>query len=296
MKGNNIQIVFSVLYVALFLGGCSNAPLLDPKGPIGSAELFVIGIAFALMLIVVIPVIVMALWFPRRYKASNPKGDYAPKWSHSHKIELIVWLVPAAIVTALSILTWKETHRLDPFTPLDSTVKPVHIEAVSFDWKWLFIYPEQNIATVDQLVFPAQVPVSFTVTSDTVVTSFFIPQLGSQIYAMGGRQSRVHLLADEPGVYVGQNQQFSGRGFPDMNFRVRVTTQKQFNAWVQKTKQSTDRLDFAQLEKLRKPGIGFPVSAFSSVKQGLFNDIVNKYHASDTNEAGSYQAKTDTFE
>jgi cytochrome o ubiquinol oxidase subunit 2 len=292
MKGNNYRVSATLLFLVLLLQGCSNVPLLDPKGPIGSSELVVIGVAFALMLIVVIPVIVMALWFPRRYKASNPKGDYAPKWSYSRKIELTVWLVPAAIVTALSILTWKETHRLDPFAPLKTTVNPIDIEAVSFDWKWLFIYPQQNIATVNQLVFPAHVPINFRITSDTVMTSFFIPQLGSQIYAMGGKKSQVHLLADEPGIYLGQNQQFSGRGFPDMNFIVRVTSDEQFDAWAHKTKQTPSKLDLTQLEKLRKPSAGYPVTSFSWVKQGLFNDIVSKYHAGSMNNPVDYQANS----
>ncbi|MGD8569603.1 MAG: ubiquinol oxidase subunit II [Gammaproteobacteria bacterium] len=296
MKGKKYLISLIVLCEAVLLSGCSNAPLLNPKGPIGSSELFVIGVAFVLMLIVVIPVIVMTVWFPRRYKASNPKGDYAPKWSYSRKIEMTIWLVPAAIVIALGVLTWKETHRLDPFEPLESTVEPVNIEAVSLDWKWLFIYPQQKIATVNQLVFPVNVPVSFTITSDTVVTSFFIPQLGSQIYAMGGKKSRLHLLADEPGIYAGQNQQFSGRGFPDMNFKVRVTSQEQFNAWVQKTKQAPNRLDLAQLEKLRKPSTKFPATSYSWVKQGLFDDIVNKYHAASMNQSGAYQAKSEALE
>jgi cytochrome o ubiquinol oxidase subunit II len=283
------------LCVAASLAGCSNIQLLQPKGPIGESELFVIGVALALMLIVVIPVFVMALWFPRRYKASAPKGDYDPKWSHSARIDLVVWTIPAVIVVALGILAWKETHRLDPFRPIDSTVAPISIEAVSLDWKWLFIYPEQNIATVNQLVFPANVPVSFTITSDTVMTSFFIPQLGSQIYAMAGRQSRLHLLADEPGVYVGQNQQFSGRGFSDMNFKVKVTSRKQFEAWIQKTRQSPDKLDLARYEALRKPSVASPVTSFSWVGHGLFDDIVNRYSAT-SRQPGSLQAATGTLE
>jgi len=277
MKGNKYLVGLALLCVATILGGCSNVPLLDPKGPVGLSELYVIGISFALMLLVVVPVIIMAIWFPRRYKASNPKGAYAPKWSYSFKIELVVWLVPAIIITALGILTWKETHRLDPFNPIDSSVKPFNVEAVSFDWKWLFIYPDQAVATVNHLVLPAKVPVSFKITSDTVMTSFFIPQLGSQIYAMGGMQSRLHLLADEPGIYTGQNQQFSGEGFPDMHFTVNVTTAEQFNDWIVKIKQVPDKLDLAQLTKLRKPGVGFEVTSFSWVKPGLFNDILRKY-------------------
>jgi len=261
------------------LSGCSQLPLLDPQGPIGKAEMHIIGMAFALMLIVVIPVIVMAIWFPRRYSASDPKGDYAPKWSRSARIDLIVWLVPAVIVLALGILTWRGSHRLDPFRPIDAGVKPLSIEVVSLDWKWLFIYPDQDIATVNRLVIPAHVPISFRITSDTVMTAFFIPQLGSQIYALAGRQSRLHLLADTPGVYTGQNQQFSGRGFADMHFRVRVTSKKQFAAWVHRARQSPHGLDAARFAAIAKPSVRYPVSVFSPVSPGLFDDIVNRFRA-----------------
>lgn len=270
--------------ISASLAGCNNAPLLDPKGPIGASELYSIGIAFGLMLIVVIPVIVMAIWFPRRYRASDPKGSYDPKWSHSAKIDFVVWLIPAVIVTALSILTWKETHRLDPFKLIDPAVRPINIEVVSLDWKWLFIYPDQNIATVNQLVFPAHVPVSFRITSDSVMTSFFIPQLGSQIYAMAGMQTRLNLLADKPGDYSGQNQQFSGQGFSEMNFKVEVTSPEQFEAWVKTIKQSPDKLNLPQFEELSKPGIDTPVTSYSWVKQDIFDDIMHKFRTG-TNQA-----------
>lgn len=265
------------LCLAVFLSGCSNIPLLDPKGPVGVTELHDIVVAFALMLIVVIPVIFMALWFPGKYRASNPNAEYDPKWSDSAQIDLVTWLIPAAIVLALGTLSWKETHRLDPFKPIDPSVRPISVEAVSLDWKWLFIYPGQNIATVNQLVLPANVPVSFRITSDTVMTSFFIPQLGSQIYAMAGMQTRLHLLADTPGVYFGQNQQYSGRGYSDMNFKVSVTSLNQFKAWVQKVKQSPDRLDLARFREISKPGIDFPVASYSWVEQGLFDNIIEKH-------------------
>ena len=259
------------------LSGCGTAPLLQPKGPIGESELFVIGTAFALMLIVVIPVIVMAVWFPHKYRASNPKGDYDPKWSHSARIDLVVWLIPAIIVLALGTLTWRESHRLDPFRPIDSAVAPIQVEVVSLDWKWLFIYPKLDIATVNQLVIPVDVPVSFRLTSDTVMTSFFIPQLGSQIYAMAGKQRRLHLLADQAGMFSGQNQQFSGRGFADMHFKVKAVSPKQFRAWVQQTRQSPDKLDLARYQALRTPDTKHPVESFSQVRPGLFGQILNRY-------------------
>jgi len=233
--------------------------------------------AIGLMLIVVLPAIIMALWFSRRYRASNTKAVYAPKWSHSRNIDLVVWLVPVAIVMALSYLTWTGTFRLDPYKPIDRGTKPVHIEVVSLDWKWLFIYPDHNIAAVNELVFPAGVPLSFRLTSDTVMTSFFIPQLGSQMYVMAGMQTRLHLLADEPGVYVGQNQEFSGRGYSGMHFKAIATSPEQFQAWVVEAKRSSEKLDLARYGKLRNPTVGVPVAYFSSVSPGLFEHIMSKY-------------------
>ena len=278
-KSKFVLIGLASLCVAIFLAGCSDMLILNPKGPIGDAERYVIYVAIALMLIVVIPVFVMAIWFPWKYRASNTKATYAPKWSYSVRIDLVIWLVPIAIVTALSILVWVETHRLNPYKPIDSGVKPIHIEAVSLDWKWLFIYPDQDIAVVNELVFPANVPLSFRITSDTVMTSFFIPQLGSQIYAMAGMQTRLHLMADEPGVYHGQNQQFSGRGFSQMHFKAIAVASVEFEAWVQKTKHSSDKLDMARYEEMGKPSVGYPVTYFSTVKPDLFGHIMRKYNS-----------------
>jgi len=304
MKNNKYIVFFgpSSLSVAVFLMGCSNMPLLDPKGPIGTAERFVIVASFVLMLIVVIPVVVLSFWFPRRFRASNTKATYTPKWNYSVKIDLAMWLVPVAIITALGVLSWNATHRLDPYKPIDTGVKPISIEVVSLDWKWLFIYPDQDIAVVNQLVFPVGVPLSFRLTSDTVLTSFFIPQLGSQIYAMAGRQTRLHLLADESGTYAGHNQQFSGRGYADMHFKAMAVPREQFDAWVQKTRQSQDSLDLTRYEKLEIPSVDHRVTYFSSVKPDLFDHIVRKYMAVDVNpgvkskDAGSTNMKISAVE
>jgi cytochrome o ubiquinol oxidase subunit 2 len=276
-KSRFVLIGLASMCAAAFLGGCSRMLLFDPKGPIGEAERFVIIAAFVLMLIVVIPVIVMVFWFSRKYRASNTKAIYMPKWSYSGKIDLAMWLLPFAIITALGFLAWSQTYDLDPFRPINSGVKPINIQVVSLDWKWLFIYPEYDIATVNQLAFPAKVPLSFRITSDTVLTSFFIPQLGSQIYAMAGRQTRLHLLADEPGTYAGHNQQFSGRGYADMHFDAIATSRAQFEAWVQKARQSPSKLDPDRYAELEKPSVSYAVTYFSSVTPGLFEHIINKY-------------------
>jgi cytochrome o ubiquinol oxidase subunit 2 len=276
-KSYSALIALSLLCTAAVLGGCSQIILFDPKGPIGDAERFLILTAIALMLIVVIPVFVMAFLFARRYRASNTEATYTPKWSYSRKIDLVIWLVPIAIVTTLSILVWIETHRLNPYEPIDTSIQPTRIEVVSLDWKWLFIYPDLQIAAVNQLVFPVKIPLNFMITSDTVMTSFFIPQLGSQIYAMAGMRTLLHLMADEPGVYFGQNQQFSGRGFAGMNFKAIAVSPEEFEAWVQKAKQSHETLDLARFEELEKPSVGYPVTYFSSVKPDLFDSIIRKY-------------------
>jgi len=274
-----VFIGLSSLCAATLLGGCSTILLLDPKGPIGEAERFVIIAAIALMLIVVIPVFIMAFWFPRKYRASNTESTYMPKWSHSAKIEFFMWTVPIAIVTVLAILAWTSTHSLDPYKPIPSAESPVNIEAVCLDWKWLFIYPDQNIATVNQITFPVNVPVSFKITSDTVMASFFIPQLGSQIYAMAGMQTRLHLLADKPGAYAGHNQQFTGSGYADMHFKANAVSREEFQSWVQKIRQSPEKLDLDRYEKLAKPSLGYhPVTYFSSVKPDLFEYILSKYN------------------
>ena len=281
MKRNKYFVFVGLLSLCAvtFLGGCNTIILLDPKGPIGESVRFVIVAAIALMLIVLIPVFIMAFWFPLKYRASNTKSTYMPKWSHSGKIHFFMWAVPIAIVTVLAILAWTRTHSLDPYKPIHSAEKPINIEVVCLDWKWLFIYPDHNIATVNQITFPVNVPVSFKITSDTVMASFFIPQLGSQIYAMAGMQTRLHLLADKPGTYAGQNQQFTGSGFADMHFQANAVSREEFESWVEKIRQSTEKLDLDRYRKLAKPSVGHhPVTYFASVKPNLFEYILRKFN------------------
>lgn len=291
------------LWGAGMLSGCSKITLFNPNGPVGDIQRSIIIISIVLMLIVIVPVVIMAFLFGRKYRASNSQATYMPKWHYSGKLDLVVWLVPIAIVSVLSYLAWTETYRLDPYRPLVSDVPPIRIEAVSLDWKWLFIYPDQNIAAVNEIVFPAHVPLSFRLTSDTVMTSFFIPQLGSQIYAMAGMQTRLHLLADEPGVYAGQNQQYSGRGYADMHFKATATSPEEFDAWVQKAKESPEALNMARYDELAKPSQGHFVAYYSSVEPDLFDQIMRKYnpamgghHTHHGGEAVSMQEESTTSE
>jgi cytochrome o ubiquinol oxidase subunit 2 len=194
---------------------------------------------------------------------------------------------------ALGYLAWTRTHQLDPYKPIGADVAPITIEAVSLDWKWLFIYPDQRIATVNELAFPANTPLEFRITSDTVMTAFFIPQLGSQIYAMAGRQSRLHLLADERGSYRGNNQQFSGPGYNGMHFRAIATSPEAFETWVRKVRQAPEKLDPARYATLKEPSRDSPVTYFSDVLPGLFEHIIASYQTQ-AGRVGMAAGKADT--
>jgi cytochrome o ubiquinol oxidase subunit II len=262
---------------ALLLSGCQ-LDVLDPKGPVGLAERSLIATSTGVMLIVVIPVIVLTLLFARRYRASNRAAEYRPTWSHSTAIEVAVWTLPTLIVAFLAVLTWKSTHELDPYRPLASNVKPIDVEVVALDWKWLFIYPDLGIASVNQLAFPVGTPVNFRITSDSVMNSFFIPQLGGQIYAMAGMQTRLHLMASQPGDYAGESANFSGPGFSDMKFRALATSPADFDAWVAKVRASSEHLDMDRYYAVAKPSEKTPVTHFSTVDPKLFYNIVAHYN------------------
>jgi cytochrome o ubiquinol oxidase subunit II len=264
---------------ALLAGGCDlrHAPILDAKGPIALAERDLLFTAFILMLIVVIPVFIMAFLFAWRYRASNRNASYTPDWSYSAGIDAVIWLVPALIVIALGVVLWSYTHKLDPYKRIDSALPPLEVEVVAQDWKWLFIYPAQEIAAVNQLVFPSRKPLSLRITSDTVMNSFFIPALGGQIYAMAGMQTRLHLLADAPGKFTGRNTQYSGAGFADQHFQAIAASPEDFDAWVAKVKQAPGRLDAAAYRALAAPSRGHAVTFYSAVEPKLFDDIIAKY-------------------
>ena len=260
----------------LLLGGC-NMTLLNPTGQVGLEQRNLIITATLLMLLVVVPVIVMTFLFAWKYRASNKDAIYTPKWSHSTKIEVAVWTIPVLIIIALGYITYISTHELDPYRPIESDVKPITIEVVALDWKWLFIYPEQGIATVNKIVFPAHTPINFKITSDAVMNSFFIPGLGGQIYAMAGMQTKLHLIADRNAEMDGISANYSGAGFTGMKFKAISTTQEDFDAWVNEVKKSPKQLDQAEYAALAKPSQNNPVELYSSVTPNQFQIIVDKY-------------------
>ena len=260
----------------LLLGGC-NMTLLNPTGQVGLEQRNLIITATLLMLLVVIPVIVMTFLFAWKYRASNTNATYTPKWNHSTKIEIAVWTVPILIIIALGYVTYKSTHALDPYKPLESDVKPITIEVVALDWKWMFIYPEQGIATVNKIVFPAHTPINFKVTSDSVMNSFFIPALGGQIYAMAGMQTKLHLIANQNAEMDGISANYSGAGFTGMKFKAIATSQEDFDAWVSEVKKAPKQLEQAEYAALAKQSQNNPVELYSSVTPNLFQTIVDKY-------------------
>jgi len=261
---------------SLLLSGCSTG-VLDPGGRVGADERMVIFVAAGLMLLVVIPVIGMTIAFAWRYRASNSRADYAPKWAQSGKIEAAVWLVPCAIIVALAALTWTATHRLDPYRPVASTHPPITIDVVALDWKWLFIYPDLNIATLNEVAFPAGAPVTFHITSASVMNSFFIPQLGSQIYAMAGMETKLNLIADKVGNYDGISANYSGAGFSDMTFSARALPRADFEGWVAKVRGSAKTLDGNAYRRLALSHHSAPVTYFSSAGPHLFQTILHGY-------------------
>jgi len=260
----------------LLLGGCTSA-LFDPKGDIGMQEKHLIVVALGLMLLVVIPVIVLTLFFAWRYRASNTNATYAPNWSHSTAIEVVVWTIPCVIIVTLGVLIWKTTHSLDPYKPIESQQKPLRVDVVALNWKWLFIYRDYGVASVNELAIPVDTPVEFRLTAESLMNSFFIPQLGSQVYAMPAMQTQLHLIANAPGVYEGRSAAFSGPGFADMHFETLATSRGDFDAWIARAKAAPHALDTATYTALEQPGEKMPVTLYSGVAAGLFDDIVGRY-------------------
>ncbi len=261
---------------AFLVASCRQAGVLDPQGPVASAERLILFNATAIMLVVVLPVIALTLAFAWWYRASNKRAAYSPDWSYSGDIELVVWSIPAMVVILLAGVAWTGSHQLDPAQPLGAKAKPIRVEVVSLDWKWLFIYPELQIATVNQLVVPAGVPVEFLLTSATVMNSFFVPQLGSQIYTMPGMTTRLNLLAEHPGDYPGLSANFSGDGFSDMRFLVHAVSASEFSSWRARATSEGDVLNAAAYSQLVRAAGNTRLQTYRNVDPKLFERIVQQ--------------------
>jgi cytochrome o ubiquinol oxidase subunit 2 len=258
------------------LAGASNPfpGVLDPQGPIARAERLILFDATAIMLAVVIPVMIATMVFAWWFRAGNARAHYRPDWAYSGRLEFIVWSIPAMVVLFLGGIGWMSSHALDPYKPIASNVKPIDVDVVSLDWKWLFIYPDQGIASVNRLVAPAGTPIHFHLTSATVMNSFFIPQLGSQIYTMAGMTTELSLQADHPGVYPGLSAQFSGDGFSDMHFDMEAMAPAEFGQWVAATKAEGKVLDANSYAALAQESKAVTPFSYRAVDPGLFDRIV----------------------
>jgi len=266
--GRNVGIVCG----CLLLASCREG-VLDPHGPVGQLERVILGDATAIMLAVVIPVIVLTLAFAWWFRAGNKRASYRPEWEYAGRIELIIWAIPALVVLFLGGIAWIGSHDLDPPKPLESAASPLEVEVVSLDWRWLFIYPRQGVATVNYLVVPTGVPVHFRLTSTSVMNSFFIPQLGSQIYTMAGMTTQLNLRADKPGSYSGLSAQFSGPGFSDMRFTLRAESAEGFSTWIAQTRERGGVLDSASFAELVRPTRASGELTYGSVRDDPFETV-----------------------
>src|SRR5258708_4343109 len=272
---------FAALTAACLLASCRRAGVLDPQGPVASAERLILFNATAIMLVVIVPVIALTLVFAWWYRSSNKHAVYRPDWSYSGYVELVVWSIPAMVVILLAGVAWTGSHLLDPARELKSDVKPIRIEVVSLDWKWLFIYPDLEIATVNQLVVPTGVPIEFLLTSATVMNSFFVPQLGSQIYTMPGMTTHLNLLAERSGDYPGLSANFSGDGFSDMRFLVHVVPASEFSTWRTRATGEGSVLDADAYLQLARTAGNTQMRTYRSVDPNLFQRIVQQNGAAE---------------
>ena len=257
------------------LAGCSSG-ILDPQGPIGSADTKILLNALEIMLVIVVPTIAASLAFAWWFRESNTRARYLPHWTYSGRIELVVWGIPTLVFLFLAGVIWIGAHELDPYRPMVSKDKPIEVQVVSLDWKWLFIYPDQGIASVNQLVVPAGVPVHFFLTSATVMNSFFVPQLGSMIATMNGMVTQLYLEAGHVGEFYGESTQFSGNGFSDMHFSLRAVSKGAFEQWVAATRQAGPMLDRVGYVVLSKESQNVRPFTYRAVDPGLFQAIVTR--------------------
>lgn len=275
MRGG-IAVLRSILPAVVFLLAACHTAVLSPAGPVAEGNRIVLLDSLAIMLAIVVPTIAAILAFAYWFRASNPRARYLPDWAYSGRLELIVWSIPALVVFFLGGIAWISAHLLDPAAPLKSKAEPLQVEVVSLDWKWLFIYPEQKVASVNSMVVPVGVPLDLKITSASVFNVFFVPRLGSMIYAMYGMTTRLNLQADRAGVYPGLSAHFSGDGFPGMAFDAHAVSAEEFTQWVAATRGSGPVLDEAAYRELLKQSQDVSPYTYRSVRSGLFDDIVEQ--------------------
>ncbi|MTV36503.1 ubiquinol oxidase subunit II [Duganella radicis] len=268
----------------MWLAGCDTV-VLNPSGDIAAQQAHLVVVSTLLMLLIIVPVMFLICLFAWRYRKSNTAAEYKPDWDHSTKLELLIWGAPLLIIIVLGLITWIYTHLLDPYRPLSridenrpvaAGVKPLEVQVVSMDWKWMFIYPEQGIATVNELVTPVDVPVRFHMTSTSVMNAFYIPALAGMVYTMPSMETQLNAVMNKVGVYDGFSANYSGAGFSDMKFKYHGVSQADFDAWVAKTKAGAGTLNRAEFLALDKPTIKHPIMHFGTVEKGMYDLILNR--------------------
>ncbi len=260
--------------------------VLEPAGLVASKERRLIIIAVALSMIVVVPVFGMTIAIIWKYRAGNPKATYHPDWDNSRLAETIWWGVPTLIILVLSVLTWQSSHELDPYRALASDTKPLTVQVIALQWKWLFLYPDQHIASVNYLQLPVHTPINFEVTSDAPMNSFWIPQLGGQIYAMTGMSTQLHLVADKLGSYMGVSANISGTGFAGMHFTAVASSQADFDQWAKHAQSSSEKMTAATYAALAKPTQNVPPASYALSDKDLYNAVIMKYMGPMTQDTG----------
>ena len=279
--------VFKPLLAAPLLASVAGCKMvvLKPAGDVAAQQSDLLLLATALMLLIIVPVIVLTLFFAWKYRASNTAATYAPDWHHSTRLEMLVWGAPLAIILVLGTVTWVTSHTLDPYRPLDrlgphrpipAGVKPLEVDVVALDWKWLFIYPEQGVASVNELAAPVDRPITFKITASSVMNSFFIPALAGQVYAMPGMQTQLHAVINKPGVYEGMSANYSGAGFSDMRFAFKGMSAPDFDKWVAQAHAGATSLTSQDYLALAKPSVDAPARLYARVDPGLYAEILNQ--------------------
>ena len=267
-----LALIAALLIGAAALGGCTEG-VLDPKGPVAAAERLIMLNSTGIMLAIVIPTILATLGTAFWFRASNERARYMPDFEYSGRLEMLVWSIPIMTVLLVGGVAWVGSYDLDPPKPIASAVKPVRVQVVALHWKWLFIYPDEGIASVNHLTVPVGVPISFELTSSGVMNSFFVPQLGGQIYTMAGMVTRLHLLADHVGTYRGMSANYSGAGFSDMVFNTDAVPAERFAAWVTAAR-SSPVLDAQSYGALAKPSRAVAPLTYGAVAPELFKSIL----------------------
>ena len=278
----NPRILIGGIFVSLLAGALyylshTQIAVLSPAGPIADKQRSLLFLATGVMLLIVLPVFGLTFYIAWKYRASNTAANYQPDWDHDFKLEAIWWGFPCLIVVGLGFIAWSSSHSLDPFKPLQSSIRPLTVQVVALQWKWLFIYPEQQIASVNFLQIPTGRPVNFEVTSDAPMNSFWIPRLGGQIYAMSGMSTQLHLMASKSGDYRGSSANISGLGFTNMHFIARAGSDADFTNWVLQAKVSPNLLNSREYERLARPNSVKQPIYYSSYQSDLYNSVVGKY-------------------